>query len=269
MLLFLKGFLVGIGKIIPGVSGAMLAINFNVYEKLLNAITNFFNDWKNNLKFLFLFGSGVVLAIILCSGIILFLLNNYMFLTMMFFIGLIFGGTYNFSKGIIYNYKNILLIIMIIIPFLFLSINNFSTNYVIKNSFIDNIVFFIGGVLEVFASIVPGISGTSLLMIIGIYDDILKIMSSIFNYSYVINNINIYLSYGIGMFISFIINSYLINYFLNKYKNISYSIILGLAIASILFLIIITFKVKFTIIEFILGIMLMVIGILISSIFNK
>lgn len=269
MLLFLKGFLVGIGKIIPGVSGAMLAINFNVYEKLLNSITNFFDDWKNNLKFLLIFGSGVILAIILCSGIILFLLNNYMFLTMMFFIGLIFGGTYNFSKSIIFNYKSILLIIIIIISFLLLSINNFSTDYVIKNSFIDNIVFFIGGILEVFASIVPGISGTSLLMIIGIYDDVLKIMSSIFNYSYVIDNINIYLSYGIGMFISFIINSYLINYFLNKYKNISYSVILGLAISSILFLIIITFKVEFTIIEFILGIMLMVIGILISSIFDK
>lgn len=259
----------GIGKIIPGVSGAMLAINFNVYEKLLNSITNFFDDWKNNLKFLFIFGSGVILSIILCSGIILFLLNNYMFLTMMFFIGLILGGTYNFSKSIIYNYKSILLIIIIIISFLLLSINNFSTTYAIKNNFIDNIVFFIGGVLEVFASIVPGISGTSLLMIIGIYDDVLKIMSSIFNYSYVITNINIYFSYGMGMFISFIINSYLINYFLNKYKNISYSVILGLAISSILFLVVITFKVNFTIIEFILGIMLMVIGILISSIFDK
>lgn len=260
----------GIGKIIPGVSGAMLAINFNVYEKLLNSITNFFDDWKNNLKFLFIFGSGVILSIILCSGIILFLLNNYMFLTMMFFIGLILGGTYNFSKSIIYNYKSILLIIIIIIiSFLLLSINNFSTTYAIKNNFIDNIVFFIGGVLEVFASIVPGISGTSLLMIIGIYDNVLKIMSSIFNYSYVITNINIYLSYGMGMFISFIINSYLINYFLNKYKNISYSVILGLAISSILFLVVIAFKVNFTIIEFILGIMLMVIGILISSIFDK
>lgn len=269
MLLFLKGFVVGIGKIIPGVSGAMLAINFNVYESLLESVTNFFGDWKSHLKFLLVFGSGVLLAIMLCSGIILFLINNYKYITMMFFIGLIFGGTYNFSKNIKYNYKNILLIIAIIIFFLLLSIYNFSSNYIIKNNFIDNIVFFIGGILEIFASIVPGISGTSLLMIIGIYDDILKLMSSVFNYSYVINNINIYISYGIGMFISFIINSYLINYFIKKYKNISYSVILGLAISSILFLLIITFKIKISIIEFIIGIMFLVIGILISSILDK
>ena len=52
MLLFLKGIIIGIGKIIPGVSGALLAINFNVYERLLNSLTNFFDDWKNNLKFI-------------------------------------------------------------------------------------------------------------------------------------------------------------------------------------------------------------------------
>ena len=55
MLLFMKGFVVGIGKIIPGVSGAMLAINFKVYEKLLDAVTNFFGNWKDNLIFLLKF----------------------------------------------------------------------------------------------------------------------------------------------------------------------------------------------------------------------
>ena len=52
MKLFLKGLIIGIGKIIPGVSGAMLAINFNVYEMAIEAVSNFFYDWKNNLKFL-------------------------------------------------------------------------------------------------------------------------------------------------------------------------------------------------------------------------
>ena len=269
MLLFLKGFIIGIGKIIPGVSGAMLAINFNVYERLLDAVTNFFSDWKNNLKFLLNFGFGLILAIVLCSGIILFLMNNYRFVTLMFFIGLIFGGTYNFSKKIRYYYKNIIIILITFIVFLLFSINNFNNNYIIKNNFIDNIVFFIGGVIEIFASIVPGISGTSLLMVLGIYDDVLMLMSSVFDYNYVINNIKIYISYGLGMFISFIINSYLINYLIKRYKNISYAIILGLAIASMLILIMIVFKIKFTIFELILSIILLVFGMVISSILDK
>ena len=269
MLLFLKGFIIGIGKIIPGVSGAMLAINFNVYERLLDAVTNFFSDWKNNLKFLLNFGFGLILAIVLCSGIILFLMNNYRFVTLMFFIGLIFGGTYNFCKKLRYNYKNIIIILITFIVFLLFSINNFNNNYIIKNNFIDNIVFFIGGVIEIFASIVPGISGTSLLMVLGMYDDVLMLMSSVFDYNYVINNIKIYISYGLGMFISFIINSYLINYLIKRYKNISYAIILGLAIASMLILIMIVFKIKFTIFELILSIILLVFGMVISSILDK
>lgn len=44
--LFLKGFIIGIGKIIPGLSGSLLAINFNVYERAIKAISNFFSDWK-------------------------------------------------------------------------------------------------------------------------------------------------------------------------------------------------------------------------------
>ena len=182
MLLFVKSFIVGIGKIIPGVSGAMLAINFGIYEKLLDSLTNFFSNWKDNLKLIITFCMGLFLAIILCSGIVLYLLNNYKFITMMFFLGLIIGGTYNFSKNIRYNIKNILLISIIIISFLVLSIYD----YIFYNSFKNSMMFFLGGFIEIFASIVPGISGTSLLMMIGIYDDVLNMISSILDYGYVI-----------------------------------------------------------------------------------
>ena len=106
-------------------------------------------------------------------------------------------------------------------------------------------------------------------MVLGIYDDVLMLMSSVFDYNYVINNIKIYISYGLGMFISFIINSYLINYLIKRYKNISYAIILGLAIASMLILIMIVFKIKFTIFELIISIILLVFGMVISSILDK
>ena len=269
MLLFLKGILIGIGKIIPGVSGAMLAINFNIYERALNSVTHFFDDWKDNLKFILLCGSGIILSMILCSGMIQYFLNNYFFVTMMFFIGLILGGTYSFSLSIKYNYKNILVIFLVIVLFLFVSLGNFNNLYVIKNNFFDNVIFFIGGIIEIMASVIPGISGTALLMLIGIYDNVLELISSLFNYSYVIDNINLYLSYGIGMFISFIVSSYLLVYLINKYKNYTYSVILGLSISSIILLIIMAFIKPFSIIEFILGIMLLFIGILISCIFSK
>ena len=90
-----------------------------------------------------------------------------------------------------------------------------------------------------------------------------------FNFSYVLDHLNIYISYGIGMGLSFIINAYLISYLLKKYRNQSNTIILGLSLSSIIYLLIIVVNIKIKVIEFILGIMLLVLGILISSILDK
>lgn len=268
-MLFLKGFIIGLAKIIPGVSGAMIAIYLNLYEKLLDSITNFFSNWKENLKFIIIFGIGLLLAIIVGSKTILYLLSHYKFITFMFFIGLIIGGTINFTKKINYNYQNIILILLIIILFLLFYSININTTYILKNNFYDNLIFFIGGFIDIFASLVPGISGTSLLMTLGIYHNILNLISHSLNINYVINNINIYLSYTIGMFLSFIFNAYLISYCLKKYKNTTYSVILGLSISSILFLIVTIFKNNFNFIELLSGIILLMIGMLISTILDK
>ena len=62
--IILKGFIVGIGKIIPGVSGSMLAMMMGIYEKLIQAITNFFTNIKENSKLLINFCIGLFIAII-------------------------------------------------------------------------------------------------------------------------------------------------------------------------------------------------------------
>ena len=268
-MLLLKGFVIGLGKIIPGVSGSMLAINFNIYEKAINAITNFFSNWKGNLKFLIILLLGIMSAIILGSSVILYLLTHYKFVTLLFFTGLITGGTYNFSKKIACSKKNVLIIIITLIIILPLSLLKVNTEYQLKGNYIDCIIFFIAGIIEIFSSLVPGISGTSLLMLMGIYQNILAIISNIFDPAYVIKHLNLYLSYGIGMFISFILNVYLISYLLKKHRTLTYTIILGLSLASIIFMFILAFKTNFNITSFILGIMFMILGLLISFIFAK
>ena len=91
----LKGIVIGIGKIIPGVSGAVIAISLGVYEKGLEAITKIN---KENIKFLINIGSGIVISIILFSKLILYFMNNYYLPTMLLFIGLIIGGTFELKK---------------------------------------------------------------------------------------------------------------------------------------------------------------------------
>ncbi len=269
MLLFIKGLIVGMAKIIPGVSGAMLLVNFNIYEKLINVVTNFFNNWKDNLKFLIIFGSGVLISIVLGSGIILYLLTNYKFLTMMFFIGLIVGGTYNFSKKVVLDKVNILILFVTLFLFLILILNNTHGNYVLKNNFNDSLVLFVGGIIEILASVIPGISGTSLLMMLGIYDLVLNFVANSINIIYVVDNLGLYLSFLLGMFLSFIVSVYLVSFLFKRYRKITYAGVLGLSISSIISIMLIIFKIKITVIEIILGIMLFTSGLLIDTIMNK
>ena len=266
--LFFKGFIIGIGKIIPGLSGALLAINFNVYEKAIDAISNFFDNWKDNLKFLIILGLGIFISIITCSKIIIYLLNNYKFITLLFFIGLILGGTINFSKTIKYNKKTNIIIIITLIIFSYISFGNIFNTYILHNNYLDILIFILGGFIEIFASIVPGISGTALLMICGIYEKVLEMTSNILNYNYIINNIKLYISYGIGMFISLIITILLVNYFLKKKREIIYPVILGLSISSIIFLIIYTLSVEISVISVIIGLILLLIGLVLSMYFS-
>lgn len=269
MILFIKGLIIGIGKIIPGVSGALLAMNFGVYERAISAMVNFFDNWKSNLRFLLLLGSGILLAIVLGSNGVIYLLNNYEFITMMFFLGLIGSGTYNLAVKIRCNYRDIGLIIGLIGLLLFFSSGKMNNEYIISNAFGDNIIFFVGGMIEVLASIIPGISGTAIQMIIGIYDYVLGMISKIFDINYVISNINLYLSYGLGMIVSFIGGTLLIDYLFKKYRDRTNVMILGFCIYSILMLGRITFSIRVGIIQIVIGIMLLIFGLLIGSILDK
>ena len=268
MKLFIKSFIIGIAKIIPGVSGAMLAVNFSIYDKLIDSITNFFGNKKENMKFLLIFGSGVILAISLFSNIVRYFINNYYLITMLFFISLILGGTYKFSKNIKYSLKNVVIILFVIIFVMFISLFNFNNNYEISGNYFDYIMFFIGGIIEIFSSIVPGISGTALMMMIGIYDNILMLFSNIFNISFILDNFMLYISYGIGMFLSFIVFSLGISYLLKKYRSLFDTIVLGLSISSILLLLFMAFKDGFEIIHLIIGIMLFFVGLVISYVYS-
>ena len=69
-MLIIKGIIIGIGKIIPGVSGSMLAISKGIYQKLIDSINNFFKDIKNNSIFLIKVIIGTLISIIFFSNVI-------------------------------------------------------------------------------------------------------------------------------------------------------------------------------------------------------
>ena len=79
LMLFLKGIVIGIAMVIPGVSGGVIAVVFGIYEKMISSLTNLFKDFKKNFTYLFVLGIGILCGLIFFSNIILYFYECYEF----------------------------------------------------------------------------------------------------------------------------------------------------------------------------------------------
>lgn len=260
----LKGIVIGIGKIIPGVSGAVIAISLGVYEKGLEAITKIN---KENIKFLINIGSGIVISIILFSKLILYFMNNYYLPTMLLFIGLIIGGTFELKKNIKFDRKIdiVILLISIILMYLISTLEKSPQNNVILQMNLHTYIKMIfAGILDAFATVFPGISGTALLMLYGCYNTIMMAISNVLQPGLIVFNLFVLTSYGSGMLIGIIMFSKIITYLFKKYSKQTSIFILGISVSTIFVLLKDTIGMSKNIIEIIFSIFLLVIGYFLS-----
>lgn len=220
MLLFFKGIIIGLGKVIPGVSGSLLAIRLNVYEDIISSINNIFNNFKDNVFYLFKVGLGILISIVFGSNIIMYCLNNYRTITMTIFLLLILSGVPMIIKQA-NNYYIAFITFIVYMLILFVPKLEIFHNY-----------FFIG-FIEAFTTIVPGISGTALFMSLGLYEDYLSMFSNIYLFEF-----NKLIPFSLGLLIGALIIVRFINYCFRKYRDKTYSAILGLLIGSIVLMII-------------------------------
>ncbi len=211
----------------PGVSGSVLAMGLGVYERLIDAVTNFFKRPKENIKYLSKFGLGVFIAIIFFSKFILFLLNNYYKEAMYLFLGLILGTLIPFLKEVKYTKKNI--IIMGITLGLVLSLSFYKGKMVLNFTGITYFIYIaLLGFIDALSSIVPGVSGTAIFMMLNSYEVVLNIMANPFNLKFII--------YILGVVIGVILVCLLMDYLFKRKKEEVYSGILGLMVSSLIVL---------------------------------
>lgn len=271
--LFLEGFIVGIGKIIPGVSGAMFAMMFGVYEKALNIISNLKTELKKNFKFMFILSTSILLAIIFGSNVIKKYLDDYYLFTMMLFIGMMSGGV----KPLFYNVREsktkksdiLCSLIVVIVLFILSSLDFGSKTGNIEKSPITVILLLFSGFLDALATVVPGICGTALLMIIGYYNTVITSLGDIFNFSNLSYNLFILFPFVIGLLIGIYLVSKLINYLFQHHKIKTYYSIIGFAITSIVILLIEVFSNTYSTSELLISFVLFIIGFIIVHFLEK
>ena len=251
---FLNGLAFGITETVPGFSGGTTAIILGFYDELIKSVNSFRKEYKKSLKFLAPLLLGIAVGVLTFSSIANYLLTNYSFPTMAFFIGLIAGIIpiiYSKVKEPGRRFK-IREIILIIVPVLILiiithlrSITNTGavTNpaEVIENIDVPFMIFiFISGIIGAAALIIPGISGSFVLLLMGIYplatyslSSISVFLTDITNTALFFNICKVLVPLAIGVIIGGLSMARLIEKLLKDHKKTIYSIILGLLSGSV------------------------------------
>ena len=266
-ILIIKGFIIGLGKIIPGVSGALLAISMGIYDKALGVISNFFKDIKYSIKFLMPIGIGILLAIICFSNILSLLLSKYYFVTMLMFLGLIIGGIPSLFKKLYKSKTNkkdyyfvFITIIIVLICYLIMLNNKINLNYIFNYSILYWLII---GAIDALTMIIPGISGTAIFVMLGCYNDIINIYANPFS------NVEAILLFMISVAITVLLLTKIIAWLFKNCTKSMYLTIFILLIVSIIALINNIFINPFSLIDLIVGILLFIIGVIIAYILEK
>lgn len=232
---FISGIIIGIGVILPGVSGSVIAIMLGIYDKVIYLLNDSRKTTIRKVVELLPIILGVFIGIMIFGNILLIFIENYEIQIKYLFIGLILGGVPILKKEIEnknnsklkYNY----MIITFIFSLLLFLLPNLSTLGNVENtgSFFKMLA---AGFLYISGKIIPGISSSFFMMILGLYDYILNIMSNPF--SLTIYELVKLVPFFIGVLFGFIILLRLINYLLSNYFSETYSIIIGFVLGSII-----------------------------------
>lgn len=224
-----RGMVMGVSDIIPGVSGGTIAVILGIYDRLIAAINGLFSrDWKKHLGFLIPLAIGVGASLYLFSHVIKWLLLYYERPTFYFFLGLIIGVLpFLFRESHMrttFRAKHYMILIVAIIL-----ITRIPTN-VSEGAIIDERTFgiysllFVAGIAASAAMILPGISGSFVFMIIGVYQTVIHAVST--------PDIKVLAVVAAGIGIGIILMSKIIHYFLTNFNTATFACIIGFVIGS-------------------------------------
>lgn len=226
MITFLKGIVVGIGGIAPGLSGSVLLVIFKLYEKTVEAIGSLFKNFKKNVLFLVPLFAGFGVGVLIFSKIVDYLLTNFESYTRFMFLGLVLGTIPLFYKEVKKKGFNNKYYIAIALAAVFgLILFFFNKNLFPTSTNLNTIQSFILGFAVAGSSIIPGVDSAVILSAFGLYEIYVSSIANI--------NIPVLIPAAFGLGIGALAISYFMNLLLKKHYTITFSIIFGLFISII------------------------------------
>ena len=272
----LKGMLIGIANIIPGVSGGTMAVSMGIYDKLIQCISHPFRDFKNNVLFLIPIAIGMGLAIIASAFGIDYLFETFPLQTNLLFVGLILG-----SLPAIYSKVKMstMRIGHMLAAFLFFAVvvgmamlNGSQGGYAqIEPTIVDAIKLFLIGVLASATMVIPGVSGSMMLLLLGYYNPILDTIKTFFiallglDFPALFSTMIILVPFGIGVLVGMIAIAKIIEVVFAKFPIYAYWSIIGLLFASPIAILLVGAFSNITLVSLLTGAIALICGLYVSN----
>lgn len=237
----LKGMLIGVSSIIPGLSGGTIAVSMGIYEDLIYTVNNVLKTPIKCLKKMWTYIIGMAVGLVLGIFAIVALFNIAPVPTTMFFVGLVLGAIPEITKKIEpkpFRLRDLICFNIFVAITIFLPLIISEPVQTIKGGAIENIYLIILGLLSAAAVVIPGVSGSMLLMAVGYYTVIVTTVSIClkqvltFKIIEAIMTGKILIPYAIGMIVGIFLMAKLIEILIKKDEANVYWGILGLIIAS-------------------------------------
>ena len=282
----IKGIFIGVANIIPGVSGGTMAVSMGVYDKLIGSINNLTKEFKKSFITLLPIAIGMIGGIGIFSFIIPYCLTNYSFQTCMCFVGLIMGGIpaifVNMQNSLDREQKKInplhiisFLVFLGIAVFMAIANPTSATADSITINPLMIILLILMGAICAAAMVIPGISGSLLLMMLGYYSGIIGTISSFLSAlknmdgSALVHCILVLVPFAVGCILGVLLISKLITWLLKRFESITYCGILGLIAASPFAILYKMENPSYTPVSVVIGIVLFIVSALFTYFFGR
>lgn len=267
----IKGMMIGIANIIPGVSGGTLAVSMGIYDKLIHCITHIISEFKESIKFLLPIFAGAGIALIALTFVIQALFDYYPIPTNLLFIGLIIGGlppVIDKVKGHSVTIGQIvagILFFTLVVGMAMLGSDG-SKEVSLDVNILTIIKLLFVGIIAAATMIVPGVSGSMVLLILGYYQPIIRQITLFctalvsFDMQGLIDGFLILFPFGLGVIIGILGIAKIIEIIFVKYPMHAYYAIIGLIAASPIAILVCSDFSGFSIGMLIAGIVALIVG---------
>ena len=275
----ITGMAIGTAIIVPGISGGTMALVFGAFKRIVNAVDNLFtkNFWRNLLILLpFLIGSIIAVAALIYPFQLAF--EYCLFSIVCLFAGFIIGSLPGITDQVKEEKPSSANIIQLVIGFVFagiIGVFSLIFDYYSGISWLFEtrpwylyLIIFVVGIFGSSGLIVPGFSGSLLLMVIGFYKPILNLVE----FTNFWSNISLGFVFALGVLVGFIIFSKLMNNLITNHKRATLFVVIGFILGSLISIFVNTqmfeyFRTKFGLLDTILAPILLIVGLILSFMF--